>query len=366
MDLLLAHSAKFNHIVFDADRYSPLPSPQERIQFLVSVQLPVIDSYRSRITSALDAFESISFAFVRAVPGALSIGLPGRPDASVNVNAQNLTTGIEGVQRLCKALLSASYIHASLEAWSEDVLFLELWQDILREPLLREQAQLCTLLPRIGTPRADGEVGNEMIFGEMLLRYSAIITRAEDMMVQQVCGEIEAGLRPHFIASSNNAKKSLEVGVSQTLLSPVALLVSQLSYLRQTLPLLTFTALYRRIASRLSEHILQRQILYRGSFSKEEGIIIQAECELWVESCHSALGGALGGGRNRVTAPWAKLLQAGRIVGADGEVWERITSATFGMSGEEDWENAMQETTGLAELGRQEVTQLLRRREDSS
>lgn len=85
------------------------------------MQLPLIDLYRARITSALDAFETVSYAFVRAVPGALSISLSGKDEGTVRVDARNLTSGVEGVQRLCKALLSATYIHASLEAWTEEV-----------------------------------------------------------------------------------------------------------------------------------------------------------------------------------------------------------------------------------------------------
>ena len=115
---------------------------------------------------------------------------------------------------------------------------------------------------------------------------------------------------------------------------------------------------------RLAEHILQRQIVYRGSFSKQEGDMIQAECELWVESCHTALAGVLGGGRQRVEAPWAKLLQAGRLIGADGTAWDSITNTTFGIASEEDWENLMLETTNHVELGREDVCRLLRRRDD--
>ncbi|RXW23851.1 hypothetical protein EST38_g1999 [Candolleomyces aberdarensis] len=103
------------------DRFSPLPSAKQRSQFLISVQLPLLDLYRARITSALDAFETVSYAFVRAVPGALSISLSGKDEGTVKVDARNLTSGVEGVQRLCKALLSATYIHASLEAWTEEV-----------------------------------------------------------------------------------------------------------------------------------------------------------------------------------------------------------------------------------------------------
>ncbi|KAF6766515.1 RINT-1 family protein, partial [Ephemerocybe angulata] len=363
-DVKATNSARRIRALVDqiTDRFSPLPSPHERTQFLISVQLPVLELYRARIISALDAFESVSFAFVRSVPGALSITLPGH-DTTVSVDTRSLTSGVEGVQRLCKALLSATYIHASLEAWTEEVFFLELWQDILRDPLLKKQAEGCALLPNA---HFSSDVAHKTVFDEMMSRYQKVVSRAEDMTVQQVCGEIEAGLRNHFNVSTGSTANASEDGIalSQTLLGPIALLSSHLAFLRLTLPLITLTSLYRRIAGRLSEHILQRQILYRGNFSKHEGTTLQAECELWVETCHTALAGVLGGGRKRVESPWTKLLQAGRLVGADESAWDTITQATFGMESEEDWEKVMMETTGLAEMGREDVSRLLRRRDD--
>lgn len=104
---------------FFLDRYSPLPSSSQRIHFLSSIQLPVLDSYMSRIVSSLDAFETLSSAFIRAVPGALS--LSGKGEGMVNVNTQNMTSGVEGIQRLCKALLSAAHVELALETWAEDL-----------------------------------------------------------------------------------------------------------------------------------------------------------------------------------------------------------------------------------------------------
>jgi len=72
-----------------------------------------------------------------------------------------------------------------------------------------------------------------------------------------------------------------------------------LSTLSQT----TFTALYRRISANLSEHILHRQILFRGTFNAAEGRAILAECELFLGTCNAALAGSLPGGKVRVEAP---------------------------------------------------------------
>ncbi|KAJ7693622.1 TIP-1 family-domain-containing protein [Mycena rosella] len=347
------------------DRYSPLPHFAHRTRFLITVQIPILENYYGRILSSLDAFETLSSAFVRAVPGALSVSL-GRDDGTVKVDTRRLTDGVEGVQRLCKAWLSARYIEAAMEGWGEELFFLELWTEINHRASLRSQALAASSLP---DPRAVGSaVPQETVFEELVAQYEKLVHRAEDMIVQQVCGEVEGGLKAHFaaITSPNPNHKIVddELGLSQTLLGPISLLSTHLTFLRTTLPQPVMTALYRRIAARLAEHILQRQILYRGHISGREGKSIHAECELWVETCQSGLGGALSGGRNRVQAPWLKLLQAGRLVGLEGDAWDNVGRATFGTQGQEEWEDLMLEVTNASEIPREEVQRILKSRDD--
>lgn len=97
-----------------ADRYSPLPSFRQRTQFLIHVQLPILELYHSRVSSSLDAFETLSSALVRAVPGALGVEGP-------KTDTRKLTGGVEGSQRLCKALLSSRYIENAMRTWGEEV-----------------------------------------------------------------------------------------------------------------------------------------------------------------------------------------------------------------------------------------------------
>lgn len=101
------------------DRYSPLPSFRQRTQFLIHVQLPILELYHSRISSSLDAFETLSSALVRAVPGGLGVDGP-------KTDTRKLTGGVEGSQRLCKALLSAKYIENAMQAWGEEVVSISL------------------------------------------------------------------------------------------------------------------------------------------------------------------------------------------------------------------------------------------------
>lgn len=181
------------------DRYSPLPDFATRTRFLIDVQLPILESYLSRIGASLDAFETLSFAFVRAVPGALqtvAIGGAGS-DMSVKVDTERLTSGVEGLQRLGKALISARFMEGTLRQWGEELFFLELWTEINKRASLRSRAEASASLPE---PAANDEGPEETIFQELVDRFATLAKRAEDMILQQVCGEVERGLRAHLSA----------------------------------------------------------------------------------------------------------------------------------------------------------------------
>jgi RAD50-interacting protein 1 len=123
-------------------------------------------------------------------------------------------------------------------------------------------------------------------------------------------------------------------------------------------------ALYRRIAAHLSTHILQRAIMYRGRgrVTPSEGRVLRAECELWAETSRHALARRTPAAR--VDAPWRPLLQAARVVGAQDGEWTRVVNATLGTASDAEWEAAMVEVVGFAELSRDEVGQIIRTRTD--
>ncbi|KAF8559367.1 RINT-1 family protein [Imleria badia] len=347
------------------DRYSPLPSFRQRTQFLIHVQLPILESYHSRISSSLDAFETLSSVLVRAVPGALGVEGP-------RTDARKLTGGVEGSQRLCKALLSAKYIENAMRTWGEEVFFLELWVEINHRASLRMAAGSHSSLPEHNTRRNQGALtSEETIFEELVAQFAALSFRAEDILVQQICGECESSLKSHFsglaahIQDSNDS--TMEAAVPSTLLPAVALLSSHLAFLRSTLPASVVTRIYRRTASRISEHVLQRQVLFRPGLTRSSGLtrtqarVVQAECELWAETSQVAMNTS----RGRIEKPWSRLLAAGRLLGADLQKHERLLDALFG--GRSDgWEELLDNVTELGSggLGMDEVKTVLRLRDD--
>ena len=100
------------------DRYAPLPRAIHKSHFLISVQLPLLESYHGRIASSLTAFEALSSIFVRAVPGALSFN---SRDPISQDDPRARTSGTAGSSSLCKAFLSASYMVGCLEQWGDEL-----------------------------------------------------------------------------------------------------------------------------------------------------------------------------------------------------------------------------------------------------
>ena len=64
----------------------------------------------------------MSSAFVRAVPGALGVNIGGGgAEGGMKVDTGRLTSGVDGVQRLCKALVSARFVEGAMEGWGEEL-----------------------------------------------------------------------------------------------------------------------------------------------------------------------------------------------------------------------------------------------------
>lgn len=110
-----------NDICACTERYQPLPHIVQKSHFLFDIQLPLLEAYLSRIAGSLDAYERLSSSFVRAVPGALA-GQVGH-----GVDSKRLTSGVEGLTRVVKALVSARWIKAAMDAWGEDLVCIFTW-----------------------------------------------------------------------------------------------------------------------------------------------------------------------------------------------------------------------------------------------
>lgn len=116
-DLRPTNSARRVRALFEqiTDRYKPLPRFNHRARFLIAIQIPILEHYHTRISGSLDAFETLSSSLMRAVPGALAgqVGYQG--------DTKRLTNGVEGLQRLIKAFVSARWVTIAMQRWGEQI-----------------------------------------------------------------------------------------------------------------------------------------------------------------------------------------------------------------------------------------------------
>ncbi|KDQ20405.1 hypothetical protein BOTBODRAFT_183196 [Botryobasidium botryosum FD-172 SS1] len=317
------------------ERYQPLPQHEHQTRFLMEIQVPVLDSYRSRISSSLDAYETLSSSFVRAVPGALA-GQAG--------NTARLTSGVDGLSRLVKALASTKWMISAMEAWGEDLFFLELWTEMNERQL--------------GVDRES--VVDSTMFGDIVAQYTALVDRVEGMIVHQVRTEVETGLKEYLSSEIIVEEPESTPSIAPTLLSPLSVLSTSLAFLARSLPSPMVTPLYRRIASTVGYHITQRVVLHRsrGRFTEQTGKAFAEETKLWLQTSEMGLGGSA----RRPELPWASLTDSAAIVSIGADSIQRVIRAVF--EGDEEAFGNVREELGIRELSRAEMQDALRAREE--
>ncbi|EUC67173.1 RINT-1 family protein [Rhizoctonia solani AG-3 Rhs1AP] len=336
------------------ERYQPLPHYNQRARFLITVQVPILEAYYGRISSSLDAFETLSSSFVRAVPGALA------GQVGAGVDARKLTSGHEGLQRLLKAYASAFAIKSAMQEWGDSIFFLELWTEINEKSALRAKVDAHPSLPHT-TPASTAEEIHGTLFDELISQYVSIVTRAEDMIIRHVCSEVEVELKGYFAKQweSGHDNDDNLVAIPATLVSPLTTLTTHLSLLVKTLPSSATASLYRRIASSIASHILQRSVFHfgRGRMIPSRGVVFAREAHLWVEASQLAMP------NRRVEGPWQRLLDGARLVSIpEGADFEAAKDTIWRASNEQCAEFA--EAIGVRSLDRKEMQDALRARSD--
>jgi hypothetical protein len=184
-----------------ADRYRPLPL-RHTLPFLLTLHLPLLQSYAARITSALDAFESLSFGLL---PGAL-----GQTTAA--------TAGVGGAVRLVRAGVSARWMGEKCAEWGEDAVsgerftFRRAHQLKLTRFLAADQFFLTLyeyLSTALSTPgRLDDDLqeaaedvldnSEGTVFDRERSTFENLAERSEELIVRHAAREVINELKPYF------------------------------------------------------------------------------------------------------------------------------------------------------------------------
>lgn len=334
------------------DRYSSLPSVRFKLPFLARIQLPLLEMYHDRLLGSLDAFETLSSSFMRAVPGALA-GHAGHNGLSAEQG--QMTSGTAGLQRLCKAWVSAAWLQEVLSRWDDEPTYIELLAQLKADPSSMRQAQS---LPGI---RVDGQA----IFGDICKRFEALSARAEEMMIRHISLEVERDLKSHLTrrwdTPEDSSADALEWQPGTALVTAMSALSSQLGLLARTLPPKDLSKIYRLTVAHLSNHILQRAVFAGWSkYTATGGLELALEVDAWCEVCIIGLDGHV----RKPEAPWRELRDASVILSlpqepsGDGRPsFSQAMALAFG--GDLD---RLRERLGIVALEDQKIQAIMRRR----
>ncbi|KAF9904047.1 hypothetical protein BX616_001416 [Lobosporangium transversale] len=263
------------------DRYRPLPVLEHRT-FLLDIQLDLLKVYLRHILGLVDQYESLTYSFVRVMPGAAS--------------ADELNTmGIEGLRKLCQWLSSVEYISSTLKDWGEDVLFLELYKEILERtqrisnPLHSENEDSEEEDTGVWKKKLDKDGA---IFDDTVQGCERLSKKIQELIIRNITKDVFGSMKPYvslrswpqieFSAQSPMEQNPLQQqqqqqqqrlendDVSPELYQPITLLTHGFEFLYSTLPAKYFTLLYKQTSLEIQDFIWQK-IIMKNSFSELGG-----------------------------------------------------------------------------------------------
>ncbi|GAA6047744.1 hypothetical protein JCM3770_001756 [Rhodotorula araucariae] len=340
-----------------AVRYRPLPL-RHTLPFLLSLHLPLLQSYAGRITSALDAFESLSFGIL---PGAL-----GQTTAA--------TAGVGGVVKLVRTGVSARWMSERCEEWGEDAFFLTLYEYLLSAT--STPGKLDHALQDAAEDVLDNSEGT--IFDRERKTFEALAERSEELIVRHSVREVVGELKPYFSkrwdVPPDAEDDSHDLSLSPELIAPLSLLSSLLSTIVQSFPPAARTVLYRRIASHLSQALFDRLLVSHGwtessahqlQYDLQHGFLVAAR-EAGLPQRGLQRGWDVARAGAAILALPAQASQQGGYAPAGEWTFSRVMQVAFDdaePTGEGGRWSEMMDDLGVGEaLSKAEVQQLMRRR----
>jgi hypothetical protein len=247
------------------ERYRRLSSFSQKLRFLMDIQIEIFDTFYQRLHQSLQAYLTQTSAVARTVHG-------------VTRDEQAELAGVKGLDRLCRVFGSAEYLEKAMRDWSDDVFFLELWEELQyrasSEVKIKGDLNMAEIASKTNSSiTANGQENDELegaLFEETAGSYRKLRVRSEEIICDTLTYHVRDTLRPYSRinpwASLSAGATGSDASLTAELDAPLALLDSYLSFLSRTLA----KAPLRRIG-RVLAHTVQTSlwdgVLLRHSFS---------------------------------------------------------------------------------------------------
>ncbi|KAH7138103.1 RINT-1 family protein-like protein [Dendryphion nanum] len=319
------------------DRYRPLSSFSQKVQFMIDIQIAIFDKLHTRLQNNLDAYLRMTTSIGRAVGG-------------VTKEEQEKLLGLEGLERLCKTYGSADYLERAMRDWSDDVFFLDIWEEL--QYRARQASNIGNMTVADVAQRTSSVVGTDgdggSAFDETAGWYSRLRVSSEKIIIDTLNNNVREALRayrqinPWATLSGPSASASANLSPTAELDPLLSLLTSSLGFLSRALaaaPLRRIArAVLATVSSTLWDNVLAR---HRFSTSGAAQLLADLAAICRVVDAAAGLGVAESGLR--------KCLEGAQLVGLPvkgGKSQATSASAEQGEDAWDAWDGAAEEAIG--------------------
>ena len=245
------------------DRYRPLTSFSQKVQFLIDIQIDIFDLFHTRLRDSLSAYQTLTSSIGRNLQGA-------------SRETQAELQGIGGFERLCRIYGSAEYLEKKMRDWSDDVFFLELW-DELQDRARRntgERNLAGDMTVEHVAERTSSTVGSEedtgALFDETAGSYRKLRVRTEDVLQDKLVAGLRDALRPYARinpwSSLSSSDTSSSLALTAELDAVIQLLDENLAFLSKVLAQAPLRRIVRQAALAIQAFFWD-SVLMRYTFS---------------------------------------------------------------------------------------------------
>ena len=243
------------------DRYRALTSFSQKLRFLIDIQITIFDRFHSRLHDSLEAYLTMTSSIARTVQG-------------VSRETQAELQGLGGLERLCRVYGSAEYLEKKMRDWSDDIFFLELWDELQDRARSSAGTNLAgPMSVEAIAERTSSAVGSEedtgALFDETAGAYRRLRVRSENIMQEMLIDSLRDTLRPYSrinpwssLSSESNSSWALTAELDAT----VQQLNEYLSFLSKILAQVALRRIVRQVALTM-QAFLWDHVLMRYSFS---------------------------------------------------------------------------------------------------
>ncbi|GAB7337750.1 hypothetical protein MBLNU457_g3025t1 [Dothideomycetes sp. NU457] len=246
------------------DRYRPLTSFNQKIKFLIDIQIAVFDRFHSRLNGGLEAYLTRSSTVARTVHGVSSAD-------SAEIS------GVRGLDRLCRVFGSAEYLEKAMSDWSEDVFFLDLWDELqfrsqnpgsLKGDLSMRDIRTKTSTS-VGAEAGGLDELQGALFDETGASYHRLRVRSEQTLVETLNYDVRNALRSYARVStwaSMSSSTGSEANLTAELDAAARLLDEYLGFLSKALGRTPLRRIVRQLGHSI-QSFMWDSVLIRHSFS---------------------------------------------------------------------------------------------------